>query len=231
MKSLNYMKSIGQSSICRSHQTQKRIFDFTFALIGVIVFTPIIILLIPLATISTGAPGVFRQRRIGRYGKPFYLYKLRTMRNREGTTVTTSNDTRVTRLGRWLRKGKLDELPRLFNVLFGEMSFVGPRPDVAGFADKLTGKDLAILDLRPGITGPATIKYKNEEEILGLKDDPEEYNRSVIWPDKVQINLNYIENWSIWNDLVLLFATVGLVRTPALFCDQYSEKERQNIDD
>ena len=153
------------------------------------------------------------------------------MRNREGTTVTTSNDTRVTRLGRWLRKGKLDELPQLFNVLFGEMSFVGPRPDVAGFADKLTGKDLAILDLRPGITGPATIKYKNEEEILGLKDDPEEYNRSVIWPDKVQINLNYIENWSIWNDLVLLFATVGLVRTPALFCDQYSEKERQNIDD
>lgn len=124
------------------------------------------------------------------------------------TTVTTDKDPRITRLGRFLRKTKLDELPQLLHVFLGQMSFVGPRPDVPGFADRLEGKDRIILTVRPGITGPATLKYRNEEELLAGQNDFEAYNRNVIWPDKVRMNREYVENWSFWGDIELIKRTL-----------------------
>ena len=124
------------------------------------------------------------------------------------TTVTTSNDSRITNLGKFFRKKKIDELPQLINVLLGQMSFVGPRPDVPGFADRLKGKDKIILSVRPGITGPAQLAYKNEEEILAKQDDIIKYNNEVIWPDKVAINMKYIENYSFFKDIYYIWKTV-----------------------
>ena len=124
------------------------------------------------------------------------------------TTVTTINDTRITKWGSFFRKTKLDELPSLWNVLQGDMSLVGPRPDVPGYADKLEGSDRRILELRPGITGPATLKYANEEQLLASIDDPIKYNDEVIFPDKVKINLEYLDNWSLWGDSKIIFRTV-----------------------
>jgi hypothetical protein len=118
------------------------------------------------------------------------------------------NDPRITRIGRLLRKTKLDELPQLVHVLFGQMSFVGPRPDVPGYADKLKGEDRVILSVRPGITGPATLKYRDEEALLAAQDDPERYNNEVLWPDKVRLNRQYVQNWSFWTDIRLILKTL-----------------------
>ena len=163
------------------------------------------------ASVETRSNGFFMQKRIGKEGKPFWVFKIKTMKRVEGvdTTVTTSGDSRITKSGMFFRKTKIDELPQLFNVLFGTMSFVGPRPDVPGFADKLEGEDRIILSLRPGITGPASLKYKNEEELLVKQKDPEQYNRDVIWPDKVQINKTYIKEWSLKKDIIYMIKTVS----------------------
>ncbi|MDA9226423.1 sugar transferase [bacterium] len=189
------------------HMT-KRAFDFVFALFGLIVIWPVILVTILLAQRDTGASGLFRQVRVGRDGRLFKVNKIRTMRMVEGTTVTVEGDPRITPLGARLRRWKLDELPQLWNVVVGDMSFVGPRPDVAGFMDKLESDDRRILDLRPGITGPATLKYANEEEMLAEVDDPEAYNKTVIWPDKVRINAKYYDNWSLAGDVQLIIRTV-----------------------
>ncbi len=200
----------------------KRTFDIVVAIIGLALTFWIIGLAWVLATIDTRANGFFMQTRVGRHGNLFKVIKIRTMRpapvlsetqgsddrSNVWTTVTTSNDPRITSLGRFWRKTKIDELPQLINVLMGHMSFVGPRPDVPGFADQLQGEDRLILSLRPGITGPATLKYRNEEELLAAADDPEAYNRHVIFPDKVRLNREYLENWSFWNDLVYIARTV-----------------------
>ena len=122
--------------------------------------------------------------------------------------VTTANDNRILPFGKWLRKTKLDEIVELVNVLKGEMSFVGPRPDVEGYADKLEGEDRKILELRPGITGPASLKYINEEEILANVDNPQQYNDEVIFPDKVKINLDYYHNRTFWGDIKIILNTV-----------------------
>lgn len=162
-----------------------------------------------LASIETKSFGLFIQHRVGKNGKLFPLFKIKTMRNSGSkSTVTTSKDKRITALGRFWRKTKIDELPQLVNVLLGHMSFVGPRPDVKGFADKLTGDDRIILTVRPGITGPASLKYRNEEELLADKDDPEKYNREVIWVDKVRINKEYIMNYSFVKDLYYIYKTI-----------------------
>ena len=124
------------------------------------------------------------------------------------TNVTADGDQRITKTGRILRKLKIDELPQLFNVLLGQMSLVGPRPDVPGFADQLTGDDRIILSIRPGITGPASIAFRNEEEILASVDDPETYNREVIWPEKVAINKQYVQSQSLLGDVKLILQTV-----------------------
>ena len=123
------------------------------------------------------------------------------------TQVTLKNDHRITLFGQFLRQYKLDELPQLFNVIKGDMSLVGPRPDVEGYADALTGEDRMILDIKPGITGPATLKYKNEEALLMEQEDPQTYNDLVIWKDKVEINKKYIKNWSLIGDIHIIIKT------------------------
>ena len=186
----------------------KRTFDLVFAASGLAVLWPVILVTWALARRDTGATGFFLQERVGQNGKIFKVIKLRTMYATEGTTVTTAKDHRITPLGAKLRRWKLDELPQLWNVLKGEMSLVGPRPDVPGFLDRLQGEERAILRLRPGITGPATLKYRDEEEILARVPDPEAYNATVIWPDKVRINLAYLRDWSLAGDVRLIFRTL-----------------------
>ncbi len=135
------------------------------------------------------------------------------MRARSGvdTTVTTDRDPRVTRIGRILRKSKIDELPQLLNVLVGQMSFVGPRPDVPGFADRLQGDERLILTVRPGITGPATLAYRDEEALLAAQSDPEAFNRDVVYPDKVRLNMDYVSNYRLWVDLKCIGQSVASV--------------------
>jgi len=128
--------------------------------------------------------------------------------NHGGSSISVKGESRITPLGSKLRKYKLDELPELWNVLIGDMSLVGPRPDVSGYADKLTGNDAEILKLKPGITGPASLKYKNEEEFLATLDNPQKYNDEVIFPDKVKINLRYLRKWSFTSDIKIIFATI-----------------------
>ena len=188
----------------------KYLFDRTVSLFGLIFLSPVLLVVALLVRLKMpDGPVIFRQKRIGRHGKPFTMYKFRTMTvSHSGSTVSVAGESRITPLGTMLRKYKLDELPELWNVLKGDMSFVGPRPDVPGYADKLQGDDRLILDLRPGITGPASLKYANEEEILAKVDDPIAYNDTVIFPDKVRINLDYYRNHTFWGDIRLIFQTV-----------------------
>lgn len=188
----------------------KYLFDRTFSLFGLIFLSPVLLVVALLVRLKMpDGPVIFRQQRIGRHGKLFTMYKFRTMTvSHSGSTVSVAGEQRITSLGAVLRKYKLDELPELWNVLKGDMSFVGPRPDVPGYADKLQGDDRLILDLRPGITGPASLKYANEEEILAKVDDPIAYNDAVIFPDKVRINLDYYRNHTFWGDIRLIFQTV-----------------------
>ena len=194
-----------------SDKFQKRLFDIVLSVAGICMTWWLILLAWIVASVETRSNGFFMQKRIGKEGKPFWVFKIKTMKRVEGvdTTVTTSGDSRITKSGLFFRKTKIDELPQLFNVLFGTMSFVGPRPDVPGFADKLEGEDRIILSLRPGITGPASLKYKNEEELLVKQKDPEQYNRDAIWPDKVQINKTYIKEWSLKKDIIYMIKTVS----------------------
>jgi len=193
----------------RRDQLLKRAFDLVVAVIGLLVFWPLIFVGWIAATISTRQNGFFFQKRVGYQGRLFSVVKLRSMKAVEGltTTVTSDKDVRVTPVGWWLRKLKFDELPQLFNVLLGQMSFVGPRPDVPGFADQLTGEDRIVLTIRPGITGPATIAFRNEEELLAGVDDPESYNREVIWPEKVRLNKDYIRDYSLRGDIKYIWQT------------------------
>jgi lipopolysaccharide/colanic/teichoic acid biosynthesis glycosyltransferase len=186
----------------------KRGFDMAASFAGLLVLWPVIGVAWVLAARDTGASGFFVQARVGRGGRLFKVVKLRTMRAVGGTTVTTANDARITPLGAKLRRWKIDELPQLWNVLKGEMSFVGPRPDVPGFLDRLEGADRVVLSLRPGITGPATLKYRNEEDLLAAADDPEAYNAEVIWPDKVAINRRYAEDYSFARDIGYILETL-----------------------
>lgn len=205
-----------QSQLSFRQRLLKRGFDVIASSVGLIVLCPLILVGWIAATISTGANGFFLQRRVGRHGRLFPLLKLRSMRNVQNmdTTVTAAGDVRVTPVGRVLRKVKLDELPQLINVLLGHMSLVGPRPDVPGFADTLEGEDRVILSLRPGITGPASIAFRNEEELLATADDPEAYNRDVIWPEKVRLNRAYVANYSFAADLKCIWQTVLPDSTP-----------------
>lgn len=199
-----------QKGLSVKDQFIKRLFDFILSSILLLLTWWLIAIIYILATIDTRQSGFFTQTRIGKHGQPFKVIKLRTMRNilNMNTTVTTSQDPRITYLGRLWRKTKLDELPQLINVLLGQMSFVGPRPDVPGFADTLTGSDRIVLSILPGITGPATLYYRNEEELLAQQSDPEYYNRSVIYPHKVKLNREYIENYHFSKDLKYIWQTL-----------------------
>ena len=201
---------MSQSGLSTGQAVIKRSFDFMVALFGLLVTWWLILLAWVAASIDTRSNGFFIQKRVGRNGEIFRVVKIKTMHPVAAfdTTVTRRGDPRITPLGAFFRRTKIDELAQLWNVLFGDMSFVGPRPDVPGFADKLQGEERAMLSIRPGITGPATLKYRNEEELLAAQDDPEAYNRDVIWPDKVRTNLQYIQEWSLWNDCCYIFRTI-----------------------
>ena len=193
------------------HFFLKRIFDVVFSLLGLLVSSILMVIIAILIKLDSPGPVIYSQWRVGKNGRLFKLYKFRTMvkdADKIGGTVTTANDPRITRIGKILRKFKLDELPQLWNVLKGDMSFVGPRPDVPGFADKLKGKDRIILSVRPGITGPATLRFRNEEELLRQQENPEEYNLKVIWPEKVRLNREYVENYSFWKDIMYILLTI-----------------------
>ena len=188
----------------------KRVFDFSAALIGLVILAVPMVMIAILIWVTCGRPILFTQDRVGKDGKIFRIKKFRTMtvRQSNATTITVAGDQRITPIGRYLRSWKLDELPQLWNVLVGEMSFVGPRPDVPGYADKLQGDERRLLLLRPGITGPAILAYPNQEEILAKVDDPVHYNDEVLYPDKVRINLEYLNHCSFLKDLFYIWKTI-----------------------
>ena len=189
----------------------KYIFDRFFSLIGLILVSPFLLAIFIVYKIKMPRGRfLYRQVRIGKDGKPFKICKIRTMieDSESGGSVTTADDERILPFGRWLRESKVDTFLELINILIGDMSFVGPRPDVPGYADKLEGTDRVILKMRPGLTGPASIRYRHEDRILAQQDDPKKYNDEVIWPDKVKINKEYYENWSIWLDISILWKTI-----------------------
>ena len=198
----------------------KYVFDRLVAFVGLLVLLPVLIVVGALIRIKMpGGPVFFKQKSVGRSWKLFTLYKFRTMINPSDSSwssVSVAGESRITPLGAKLRELKIDELPELWNVLKGDMSFVGPRPDVPGYADALVGEDREVLKLRPGITGPASLKYRNEEDLLarvaseGIDGytDPVRYNDEVIYPDKVRLNRYYLHHYSFWMDLKMIFATV-----------------------
>lgn len=190
--------------------TFKSIFDRLAALCGLLVLWPVLAVVALLIRVKMpGGPVIFRQKRVGRDGRLFTMYKFRSMTvGHGGSSVSVAGESRITPLGAKLRRYKLDELPELWNVLIGDMSFVGPRPDVPGYADQLSGDDREVLRLRPGITGPASLKYRDEEEMLARQEDPQKYNDEVIFPDKVRINRYYLHNYSFVKDIQMIFCTV-----------------------
>ena len=211
----------------------KFVFDKVVSLVGIIVLSPVLLIVALLIKWKMPGPILFCQQRVGRYGRIFTVYKFRTMtvkaeasvasRNSEATSIASQEQSRITPLGEKLRRYKLDELPELWNVLKGDMSFVGPRPDVPGYADQLQGEDREVLLLRPGITGPASLKYRNEEDILEAVDEAlqkgrsglpmgittvQEYNDNVIYPDKVRLNRYYLHHYSFIKDIKMIVCTV-----------------------
>lgn len=189
----------------------KRIFDIIASILGMIITIPLYIVIPVLIKILMPGPVFFRQIRVGRGGKRFRLVKFRTMKvNHGGNNISVKGESRITPLGAWLRRYKLDEFPEFWNILKGDMSFVGPRPDVPGNADTLEGEDRLLLTVRPGLTGAASLKYIHEEELLAMQADPVKFNNEVIYPDKVRIELNYIRNWSFLLDIkIILFTLAG----------------------
>ncbi|WP_288241802.1 sugar transferase [uncultured Bacteroides sp.] len=188
----------------------KSLFDRGTSFFGLIFLSPVLLVVALLIRIRMpGGPVIFKQKRVGQHGSLFTMYKFRSMTvGHSGSSVSVKGESRITPLGAKLRKYKLDELPELWNVLIGDMSFVGPRPDVPGYADKLQGDDRRMLFLKPGITGPASLKYRNEEELLAQQEDPQKYNDEVLFPDKVRINIEYLDHWSFGNDIKIIIYTI-----------------------
>lgn len=188
----------------------KEVFDRSMALFGLLVLWSMLLVVAILIRVKMpGGPVIFKQKRVGKDGRLFTMYKFRSMTvGHGGSSVSVAGESRITPLGAVLRKYKLDELLELWNVLKGDMSFVGPRPDVPGYLDCLTGDAKKVLKLKPGITGPASLKYRNEEELLVKIENPQKYNDEVIFPDKVRINLNYLHHWSFWLDMKIIIYTI-----------------------
>ena len=196
----------------------KWLFDKLASLFGLLFLSPVLLVVAILIKVKMPGPVLFCQKRVGQYGKLFTVYKFRSMtvkaeasvasRDSDATSIASTEQNRITPLGEKLRRYKLDELPELWNVLKGDMSFVGPRPDVPGYADQLQGEERDILKLKPGITGPASLKYRNEEELLASVENPAQYNDEVIFPDKVRLNLYYLKNYSFIKDIQMIVYTV-----------------------
>ena len=188
----------------------KYVFDRVVSTIGLVILSPLLfVTAIMIKILMPGGPVIFKQKRIGRNGREFVMYKFRSMVvGHSGSSISVAGESRITPFGGILRRYKIDELPELWNVMTGEMSFVGPRPDVPGYADKLKGAERAILQLRPGITGPASLKYRDEEELLATVKDPQKYNDEIIFPDKVRINLYYMKHYSFVDDIKMILCTI-----------------------
>ncbi len=192
--------------------TIKRVLDLVGSILGLLIALPLLGFIAMSIKIMMGNPLIFRQTRVGQNGKLFTLYKFRSMTyNHNGNSITVKGESRITPLGNFLRKYKLDELPELWNILKGDMSFVGPRPDVPEYITKLVGEERLILRIRPGLTSPASIKYKDEEKLVALATDPQSFYNEVIWPDKVRINLEYCKNRSLLGDMTLILKTMLLL--------------------
>lgn len=188
----------------------KWLFDRIVSLVGLIILSPVLLVVAILIRVKMpDGPVLFKQERVGKGGKPFTIYKFRSMSVAHGgATISVAGESRITPLGAKLRRYKLDELPQLWNVFIGDMSFVGPRPDVQEWIDKLNEAEREVLSLRPGITGPASLKYNHEEELLQRAENPLAYYEEVIFPDKNRINLEYLHNWSFWRDIQYIFQTI-----------------------
>ena len=188
----------------------KRLFDLIFAIFGLILLLPFFLAISILIKIDSKGSVFFIQDRVGQDAFLFKIIKFRTMTTSEEikSTISIKGDVRVTKFGEILRRYKIDELPELINIVRGEMSFVGPRPDVPGYADKLNGDARNILKLKPGITSLASLKYSNEELLLSQQKKPIDYNNNIIYPDKVKMNLNYYKNHNLWIDIKIIFATI-----------------------
>lgn len=188
----------------------KYLFDRLMALIGLLCLWPVLLIVALLIKIKMpDGPVFFKQKRVGFKGNLFTMYKFRSMTvGHGGGSVSVAGESRITPLGSKLRHYKLDELPELWNVLIGDMSLVGPRPDVPGYADQLKGRDREVLELRPGITGPASLKYRDEEDLLAKQSDPQKFNDEVIFPDKVRINLFYLHHYSFFKDIEMIICTI-----------------------
>jgi len=191
----------------------KRAFDLFWSALGLAVLSPVLALVALAVKLEDGGPVFFRQLRIGRRGRPFRIWKFRTMvvdADRQGRAITVGRDPRITRVGHWLRDSKLDEIPQLLNVFSGEMSLVGPRPEVPRYVELYTEAQRAILALRPGITDLASIKYRNESDLLGAAENPDETYVQILLPDKIRINLAYASEAGLWSDFLVILATLGL---------------------
>ncbi len=188
----------------------KWLFDRTWGFLGLLLLWPVMLVVAILIKVKMpGGPVLFTQKRVGRHGRLFTMHKFRSMTvAHHGSSVSVAGEARITPLGATLRRYKLDELPELWDVLIGNMSFVGPRPDVPGYADLLQGEARRILELRPGVTGPASLKYRDEEDLLAKVDNPQEYNDTVIFPDKVRINLYYLNHYSFAKDFQMILCTI-----------------------
>lgn len=183
-------------------------FDITASSAGLMVASPVLLAATVAVWIEDGFPIIYRQLRVGRGGKQFVLFKFRSMFSVDGPEITSSRDSRVTTVGRYLRKYKLDELPQLWNVLKGDMSLVGPRPEIPRYVDAEAPEWCEVLSYRPGITDLATLVYRNEEELLGHSDNPEEYYRDRILPHKLKLNLDFLRTRTFGLDIKLIFLSV-----------------------
>ena len=194
----------------------KRLFDIVISGCGIIVLSPLFLVIAIWIKLDSKGPVFYRQVRVGKENKDFRIFKFRSMKEGadNGSLVTIGErDSRITRSGHFIRKFKLDELPQLINVFMGDMSLVGPRPEVRHYVDYWTPKQMHVLDVRPGITDPASIKFRNENELLDKADNPEEYYINVIMQEKIRLYLEYVENHSLWYDIKLIFQTIKVVFT------------------
>jgi lipopolysaccharide/colanic/teichoic acid biosynthesis glycosyltransferase len=196
----------------------KRAYDLMLAGVGLLVLSPVLLLLAVAVRLSDGGPACYRQQRVGRAGRLFWIWKFRTMvvnADRVGLKVTQGSDPRITRLGRWLRRFKLDELPQLWNVFRGDMSLVGPRPEVPRYVDLYTPEQRQILRFRPGITDLATLEFRNEEELLRQVPDVERFYIQECLPRKIELNLRYAQQANLWRDTQLILKTLLACGRPA----------------
>ena len=195
----------------------KRLFDIVFAALGLIVLCPVLLIVTVIIKMGSPGPVLFRQQRVGRYGQPFRIMKFRTMvvdAEKLGGQLTPTSDPRITPIGRFLRKYKLDELPQLLNVLVGQMSFVGPRPEVQRYVDLYTEEQKRVLKIQPGITDLASIRYRAEGAILAKASDPHQFYIDVVMPDKIRLNMEYAAKANVLTDTVIIMQTVGVLPKP-----------------